>query len=594
MTGDGVNDAPALKRADIGIAVHGATDAARAAAAIVLTEEGISVIIDAVYESRKIFQRMRNYLIYRISCTMQLLFFFFFAILCMNVDSSYMFNGIYENNPVVPANLTANGYQYQVPIINGDADYYLLHAPFFSLPVISLVIITILNDGAMITTAGDIVYPESKPQTWNMTKIWIIACVLGGVACLSSLILVAEAMHANWLNPGTIVGTLWGSYGNNFLGWYEIKTILYLKVSISDFLTLFSARTTGWFWERPLSTPLLIAFFIATGASTILSLIWAQIFGLEGSNSMASLYHSNGAVVATWIYCILWWFIQDAAKVGTYWLMDRYLTSTEEKARAEHATQRQPEHLPSARSHDEAVKAAADAITKETLERQAKAKEEALAAAHSAPSNTAVEAVMATLGRAAEALGEQGTLGRVTGNQDSIAGRRGGSTRSSTIGRGTGLDNSTGRASRLAVEVSKSIVPDGVDLNAVVATVRENLRTANGAHAGGQKKSLAAIFGGGAGAVGHHAAIGLHGLPSPVVEEQTSLRKDAIATAIISDSSAVHVQVVPEDEEAAKRKKEEEEEGGASKDATPVVVAVAATTPTTSSASAATQGKDSV
>ncbi|MGH7997822.1 MAG: plasma-membrane proton-efflux P-type ATPase, partial [Opitutaceae bacterium] len=169
MTGDGVNDAPALKKADCGIAVSGATDAARAAAAIVLTTAGLSVIIDAIKESRRIFQRMNSYAIYRIAETLRVLFFMTLSILVFN---------------------------------------------FYQLTAVMIVMLALLNDGAIRSIAYDTVHYKDQPEAWNMRVVLGIATVLGviGVVAAFGLFYLAERVF--------------------HLDRAHIQTLMYLKLSV--------------------------------------------------------------------------------------------------------------------------------------------------------------------------------------------------------------------------------------------------------------------------------------------------------------------------------------------------------------------------
>ena len=327
MTGDGVNDAPALKRADCGIAVQGATDAARAAADIVLTSDGLSTIITAIVKAREIFHRLRNYVIYRVACTIQLVCFFFFAVLVINNFSGW------GDGDVTPVGRNSSGtatFSPTIPSTRDDTDYNdgnWKGAPetYFMLPVFALVLITILNDGTIISIAYDNVEPSHEPEVWRLERVFVIAAVLGFVACVSSLLLCYEGTLAP--KGESFIFNHWLGFDKaaekNPLTYYQLQALLYLKISLSDFLTVFSARTQGFFFSRRPGTPLLCAAGFSMTVSTLLAAYWP--FGAKMDGLASALggvgWHYIGLV---WLYCIAWWLIQDAAKVAAYAVLNLY------------------------------------------------------------------------------------------------------------------------------------------------------------------------------------------------------------------------------------------------------------------------------
>ncbi|KAG5179697.1 H+-exporting ATPase golden alga [Tribonema minus] len=297
MTGDGVNDAPALKKADVGIAVQGATDAARASADIILTSPGLSVVIEAIIISRCIFARMKNFIIYRVACTFQLLLFFFIAVLAMHPAD-------YDD---VPSDLPADAPTSSTQTVKEDGKAW---PPFWSMPVIALILITVLNDGTIISIAYDHVIPNHRPDDWNLPSIYLISSVLGGIACVSSLALLYMGLDSH--NPNSV----FAKWGIENVEYEQIVTMMYLKVSLSDFLTLFASRNRGPFWEVKPGKLLMCAFLVAVGLSTTIACTWPFGEGAEKINSQIC-----GLV---WIYCLIWFLIQDLGKVLLYKLMFKY------------------------------------------------------------------------------------------------------------------------------------------------------------------------------------------------------------------------------------------------------------------------------
>jgi H+-transporting ATPase len=248
MTGDGVNDAPALKKADCGIAVSGATDAARAAASIVLLTPGLSVIIDAIKESRKIFQRMNSYAIYRIAETIRILLFMTLSILIFN---------------------------------------------FYPVTAVMIVLLALLNDGAILSIAYDKVHYLNKPEAWNMHMVLGLATILGIAGVVASFGLFYLGERVFHLDRGFI------------------QTLMYLKLSVAGHMTIFVTRTRGPFWSI---RPARILWTAVLGTQIVATLI--AVYGLF----MTPL--GWGWALFIWGYALAWFFVNDRVKLLAYRVFD--------------------------------------------------------------------------------------------------------------------------------------------------------------------------------------------------------------------------------------------------------------------------------
>jgi len=266
MTGDGVNDAPALKKADCGIAVSGATDAARAAADIVLMAPGLHVIVDAIEQARVVFERMKSYVIYRITETIRIILFITLAIVVFD---------------------------------------------FYPVTAIMIILLALLNDIPIMAIAYDNTRINKKPVRWNMKTVFILSSWLGIAGVMSSFTLFYIVMIYLKSHPDTAMfmpelpAGVDAKDTKSYLGF--VQSIFFTNLIIAGHLTIFNTRIGDWFFKRALpSWQLLLASFITALGGTLVS-----IYGLGIMTAVGWVW-----ALYVWGYAFTWFLFNDIVKMG--------------------------------------------------------------------------------------------------------------------------------------------------------------------------------------------------------------------------------------------------------------------------------------